>query len=303
MRRYDALVIGGGPAGLAGALYLARFRRSVLLLDEGRGRAARIPRSHNVPGFPDGIAGGTLVGAMREQADRHGVGVAAGRVRELARTADGGFEAAWGRQRAAARCVLLATGASDRPPPMPYLADALRRGALRYCPVCDGYEASGRRVGVIADGEHGAQEALYLRHFSERITLFGLHGALPLAPATRRALERAGVECVEAPLASLRLWKGAVVLRHAAGQATCDTLYCALGMVVHSELAVALGARHDPGGYLLTDRHQRTTVPGLYAAGDVAKGLNQISVATGGAAIAAAAMHLALGRTDGAPAG
>ena len=89
------------------------------------------------------------------------------------------------------------------------------------------------------------------------------------------------------------------MLRHAAGQAACDTVYCALGMVVHSELAVALGARHDAGGYLLTDRHQRTSVPGLFAAGDVVKGLNQISVATGGAAVAAAAMHRALGRVEG----
>ena len=299
MRRYDALVIGGGPAGLAGALYLARFRRRVLLVDEGRGRAARISCTHNLPGFPEGVAGGALVAAMREQAGRHGVEFAAGRVAGLAHAPDGGFEATWARQRAWGASVLLATGASDRAPPMPYLADALRRGALRYCPVCDGYEASGQRVGVIGDGEHGAQEALYLRHFSDRVTLFGLAGALELAPATRRALRRAGVECVEAPLASVRLWRGTVRVRHADGQTTCDTVYCALGMDVHSQLAVALGARHDEGGCLWTDRHQRTSVPGLYAAGDVVRGLNQISVATGGAAIAAAAMHLALPREGG----
>ena len=295
MRRYDAIVIGGGPAGLAGALYLARFRRSVLVVDEGHGRAARIPCSHNVAGFPDGVAGGRLVAAMREQAARHGAEFAPGRVRTLARDGDGGFEVAWGRRRAGARSVLLATGASDRAPPMPYLADALRRGALRYCPVCDGYEARGRRVGVLADGEHGAREALYLRHFSPHVTLFGLHGALELAPATRRALARTGIARVEAPLDSLRLWKGAVIARHGTGQTACDTIYCALGMVVHSELATALGARHDADGFLLADRHQRTSVPGLYAAGDVVQGLNQIGVATGGAAIAASAMHRALG--------
>ena len=296
MRRYDAIVIGGGPAGLAGALYLARFRRGVLVIDEGRGRAARIPCSHNMPGFPDGVAGGRLVAAMREQAAAHGVEFAAGRVRALAPDGAGGFAVAWSRQRAGARSVLLATGASDRPPPMPYLADALRRGALRYCPVCDGYEASGQRVGVLADGERGAQEALYLRHFSPHVTLFGLHGAPALTPATRRALARAGIVRVEAPLDSLRLWKGAVIARHGADQTACDTVYCALGMRVHSELATSLGARHDADGYLLTDRHQRTSIAGLYAAGDVVQGLNQISVATGGAAVAASAMHRSLAR-------
>ena len=294
--RYDAIVVGGGPAGLAGALYLARFRRSVLVVDEGRGRAARIPRSHNVAGFPDGVAGGRLIAAMREQAAGHGAEWAAGRVSKIAPDGAGGFEVAWGRRRAGARSVLLATGASDRPPPMPYLADALRRGALRYCPVCDGYEASGQRVGVLADGEHGAREALYLRHFSPQVTLFGLQGHLALAPATRRALARAGIVRVDAPLDSLRLWKGAVIARHGPGQTTCDTMYCALGMVVHSELATALGARHDAAGYLVTDRHQCTSVAGLYAAGDVVQGLNQISVALGAAAVAASAMHRALAR-------
>lgn len=300
MRRYDAIVIGGGPAGLAGALYLARFRRSVLVVDEGRGRAASIPCCHNQAGFSGGVAGGRLVAAMREQAGSHGVEFAPGRVRTLAQDGTGGFEVAWNRQSAGARSVLIATGASDRPPPMPYLADALRRGTLRYCPVCDGYEASGQRIGVLADGEHGAREALYLRHFSPRVTLFGVHGPLALKPATRRALVRAGIVRVEAPLDSLRLWKGAVTVRHGTGQTACDTVYCALGMVVHSELATALGARHDADGSLVTDRHQRTSIAGLYAAGDVVRGLNQISVATGGAAIAASAMHRALAREGGA---
>lgn len=293
-QRFDALVVGGGPAGLTGAIYLARFRRSVLLVDEGASRAASIPRSHNVPGYPDGVMGGELVAAMRTQAERYGVRFEAGRLRSLEADA-AGFSARCGRKRLRASTVLLATGASDVKPTMPHLAEALRCGALRYCPVCDGYEVIDQRVAVIADSVADIDEALYLRHFTPRLTL--LRADAPLAPNAeqRRRLARAGVALVDAPIESIRLWQGRVTVRHGAGETECDALYSALGLEVHSELGVALGAKVDAQGYLITDRYQRTSIDGLYAAGDVARGLNQISVATGGAAIAAAAMHRRLG--------
>lgn len=293
-RRYDALVIGGGPAGLTGAIYLARFRRRVLLVDEGKSRAASIPRSHNVPGYPDGVVGGELVAAMRAQAERYGVRFEAGCVQVL--EADGGgFAARCGRKRLRAASVLLATGASDVKPAMPHLAEALRSGALRYCPVCDGYEVIGQRVGIVADSIDDIDEALYLRHFTPHLTL--LRAAAPLAPDARqrKRLAQAGIALVDAPIESIRLWRGRVTVRHGAGETECDALYSALGLEVHSRLALALGARADAQGYLLTDRQQRTGIEGLYAAGDVVRGLNQISVAAGGAAIAAAAMHRWLG--------
>jgi thioredoxin reductase (NADPH) len=293
--RYDALVVGGGPAGLTAAIYLARFRRRVLVIDHGRSRAASIPRSHNVPGYPQGVIGGELVAAMRVQAERYGARFATGRVHGLAIDQDG-FSVRYGRRRARARAVILATGASDVPPKMPHLAEALRTGALRYCPVCDGYEVIDRRVGIVADSADDIEEALYLRHFTPHLTLF--RAGPPLAPDARgrSRLAQAGVTLVDEPIDSIRLWRGRVTVRHGTGETQCDALYSALGLQVHSELGIALGARADREGYLLTDRHQRTSVEGLYAAGDVARGLNQISVATGGGAIAASAMHRQLAR-------
>jgi thioredoxin reductase (NADPH) len=82
---------------------------------------------------------------------------------------------------------------------------------------------------------------------------------------------------------------------HAGTRTLCDTLYCALGLTVHSQLAVALGASVDDTGYVRVDAHHATDVPGLYAAGDVSAGLNQIAVAMGGAAVAASAIHRELG--------
>ncbi|MGE5115084.1 MAG: FAD-dependent oxidoreductase, partial [Betaproteobacteria bacterium] len=91
---------------------------------------------------------------------------------------------------------------------------------------------------------------------------------------------------------------GGVTVRAGGRDTHCDALYCALGLKVHSQLALALGALHDDDGSIVVDAHHRTSVEGLWAAGDVAKGLNQIAVATGGAAIAASAMHLALHRAE-----
>ncbi|HZX32433.1 MAG TPA: NAD(P)/FAD-dependent oxidoreductase [Rhodocyclaceae bacterium] len=289
---FDTLVIGGGPGGLTGALYLARFRRRVLVVDEGCSRAARIPRSHNMPGYPDGVMGAELVASIRRQAERYGAEMAVGRVDVLEKVEEG-FIARWGAEVVRARTVLLATGASDIEPPVPYLDEAVRTGALRYCPVCDGYEVIDQAVGIIADGPAGVREALYLRSFTPRLTVFPVSGEVNFSAEERRQLAEAGVALSTEPVGSIRLWNGTVTVRHGNRETPCDSLYGALGMHVHTELVPA--AERDGSGYLVTDSHQQTSIDGIYAAGDVTQGLNQISVAMGEAAIAASAIHLALG--------
>lgn len=289
----EALVIGGGPAGLAAALYLARFRRRVLLVEDGHSRAASIPRSHNYPGFPEGVNGAELLAAMRSQASRYGARFATGRVVRLVRD-DPGFRAEWSGNSVQVRHVVIATGVSDVPPPMPHLAQALQQGALRYCPICDGFEVIGQRVGLVVDDGGDTAEALYLRHFTDCLTLFPVSAEVRFDESQRRQLGDAGITLVSEPIAGIRLQDGGVTVCHGDQETVLDSLYGGLGLKVHSELALALGAQHDDHGYLLTDRHQETTVPGLYAAGDVVKALNQISVAVGQAAVAASAIHLAL---------
>ncbi len=289
----DVLVVGGGPAGLASAIYLARFCRSVLVLDAGESRASRIPSSRNYPGFPGGVPGSDLLARMREQATRYGSRVVAGEVKAISQLADR-FAAHWLGGGATARRVVLATGVRDIPPRMPYLAEALQQGALRYCPVCDGYETRGRAVGIVADHGSDTLEALYVRHFTDRLTVFRVDNGVQFTDAQRRRLADAGIELVSEAVRGIRLWNGRVVVRHGEAETTLDSLYGALGTEVHSGLAVALGAEHDDQGYLLCDSHHQTTVPGLYAVGDVTKGLNQIAVATGAAAIAASHIHMEL---------
>ncbi|WOB06092.1 NAD(P)/FAD-dependent oxidoreductase [Piscinibacter gummiphilus] len=293
---WDAAVIGGGPAGLTTATYLARFRRRVLLVDSGSSRASTIPLSRNYPGFPDGISGAQLLAHMRRQAERYPVHTVEGRVDTLERS-DTGFTL-HGESLGApiqAHHVLLATGVDDIWPSLPEATTALREGVLRFCPVCDGFEAAGRPVGVLTRSVAGVREALYLRHFTDDVTVFLSDREAVLPADELRRLAEAGIAVAQAHPHAFALCDGGVQVRFGDELRVYAALYSAFGVQVRSRLATALGAATDAIGYLVVDEHQQTSVPGLFAAGDVASGLNQISVAVGAAAIAASAIHLSLG--------
>src|SRR3954470_17333930 len=116
----DCLIIGGGPAGLTAAVYLARYRRRVVLVDEGESRAALIPKTRNYPGFADGIEGSSLLNRLRRQAETYAVSFTAGRVETLVKDGDHFMARTGGSTHRASR-VILATGLKDTAPPMPGL--------------------------------------------------------------------------------------------------------------------------------------------------------------------------------------
>ncbi|MGE5504960.1 MAG: NAD(P)/FAD-dependent oxidoreductase [Actinomycetota bacterium] len=293
----DCLVVGAGPAGLTAAVYLGRYRRRVAVVDAGRSRAALIPVSHNLAPFPEGIRGPDLLRRMHEAASRYGAPAVPGQVIALARAPEG-FRAglADGAERLA-RSVLLATGVVDVEPALPGLADAIRDGYVRHCPICDGWEIRGGRIGVIGFGAGGMGEALFLRTWSEDVTLLTLGHPMDLAEAERARLEACGIRVVDTAISSLSLRDGRIEALCAAGglELRFDTIYSALGTRVRSELAVGLGAGVDATGGIITDGHQRTTIDGVWAAGDVVSGLDQVAVAIGQAAIAATDIHRFLG--------
>jgi thioredoxin reductase (NADPH) len=290
----DALIVGGGPAGLAAAIYLARFRRRFLLVDAGASRASLIPASHNLPGYPDGIAGDDLLAAERAQAERYGAELLRGRLSALehGRGFSARIEETRGETReVSARFVLLATGVRDRRPGLPDEEEATRRGILRYCPVCDGYEAMGRSVGVIGADEHAIAEASFLTVWSKDVTLltFGRPG---FSQMDRARIEELGLGLVEERVGAATFEDSGARLDFANGRTVrCDLLYGALGVEPLSDLARAVGAKLDDEGFVAVDAFQRSSVGDLYAAGDVVKSLNQIAVAMGHAAIAATNMH------------
>ena len=289
----DCLVIGGGPAGVTAAIYLARFHLSVRVVDAGQSRVTWIPRTHNHAGYPGGIPGTELLDLMRTQLREFEVRVEEGLIEQLEQV-DEGFAATLAAGEAiAARTVLLATGVVNNMPPIsPELHEvAMARGLLRYCPICDGYEVTDRKVGVIGNRSHGFKEAVFLRTYTRDVTLIAPDADVELSKDEHAKLDELDVERVGGPCASLRIEGDRIVAPTPKGDLAFDSIYPALGSVIRSELAISLGANGSSDGCLVVDDHQRTSVPGLYAAGDVVKGLDQISHAMGEGGVAATTLR------------
>jgi len=297
----DCVIVGGGPAGLTAAIYLARFHRRAVLVDRGGSRAAMIPRSHNHAGYPEGIPGKELLRLMAEQARQFGADLRAGNITGIAAQGED-----WRLQLAdgtalVTRSVLFATGVDNRRPDIaPAVHDAaLNAGTLRYCPICDAHEASGQRIVVLGAESHGVAEALFLRHYSPHVSLHTMQ-TCELHEKDRADLARAGVSWDPRSVSRYEFGAGGVTLHFADGSTQqADTLYPALGSDPNVELIAQLGFRLDGANCVLTDSHQRMGLSGLYAAGDVVAALDQISVTMGHAAVAATTIHNDLRTRDG----
>ena len=295
----DCIVICGGPAGLTAALYLARFRRTVCVIDAGESRAGWIPVSHNQPLFPAGISGAEILGRMREHLTLLGTEILSDKAIALARI-DQGFLVELAEQAAAARTLLLATGVVNHRPDMDAQLhrDAVAAGLIRYCPICDGFEAKDQKIVVLGRGPHGVREALFLRTYSQDVTLFCDPSALD--DRGMGQLAAAGISLIEQPVACLTIDQARIVIETASGPCLrFDTLYPALGSSSNTDLFLSSGGSLSSEGCIPVNSHQMTNVQGLYAAGDVVQGLDQISVACGQAAIAATAVHNRLRDLDG----
>jgi thioredoxin reductase (NADPH) len=284
-RMADCLVVGAGPAGLTAAFYLRRYRRDVLLVDDGRSRALSIERTQNYPGFPDGVSGHALLQRLREQLEAMQGELVQGKVHAVEPDGDGGFVAQGGQARWRARTVLLSTGVKDAVPALPGIEELQQHGLLRQCPICDGYEHRGQRIVVLGDGVHAAREAEFISLYSPHVAHAGL-SALPEDAGP-------GVKVLPALAASVgRSRDGTVCVRLADGSAhPFDIAYAALRVGPRSRLGSALGASMDKEGHFVIDAHGATDVRGVYAAGDVVHGLDQLVVATAQGALAATAIH------------
>lgn len=296
---WDCLIVGGGPAGLTAAIYLARFHRRALVVDKGEGRMQMIPVSHNHAGYPEGVAGVALLDRMREQARHYGATLRTGEVVGLHRDGDG-FRAETHDGAVRARTVLLATGVVNHRPPLDEAqhADAVARGLLRYCPICDAFEQTGKRIGVLGGDTHGLAEALFLRSYSRDITLLGLV-SIALTPDEQAQADAAGIRVVTTPVSSFDFGDDVRLTLDDGSTVVLDTLYAGLGSTTRNDLGRALGTDLCENQCFLTDDQQRTNVPGIYAAGDAVEGLDQISYAMGTAARAAVAIHNDLRDRDG----
>jgi thioredoxin reductase (NADPH) len=259
-----------------------------LVLDDGHSRARWIPTSHNIPGFTAGIGGQEFLATLQKQALRFGAHLRRAHVSSLrdhegiftVRTDDG----AW-----SSRHVLLATGVRDHLPPIDGAESAVTRSVLRICPICDAFEAIDKRIAIISDGPMGEREAEFLRNYSDRVTVLAIGPSNGMRKPSSRGAD--GIERISIDLSQLEISENIVTLASSHGERHFDVVYLALGSTPQHGLALSLGARCDERGALMVNAHQATSVPRLYAAGDLVRGLNQVVVAAAEGAIAATDIH------------
>jgi thioredoxin reductase len=236
---YDVVVIGGGAAGLSGAIALARSRRSVLVVDAGDQRNASAPAVHNFL-TRDGAPPAEILRLGRDEVTRYGGRVEAGRVTALRR--DGGaFMVEIGERAVAARRLLIATGLRDELPDVPGLKARWGIDVL-HCPYCHGWEIRDRRIGVLATGPLAAHQALLFRQLSPHVTLLQ-HTGPPLADEQRGQLRAVGVTIIEGAVAEVEAdASGLTGIRLATGtRVPLDALIVAPLMVARAELLAQLG--------------------------------------------------------------
>ncbi len=289
----DCCIIGGGPAGLTAGIFLSRFRRRFVLIDGGNSRASWIPRSHNHPAFPDGINGKHLLERMRLQLDRFGAEIWPGTATGAELLADGRIRVTTDGRSVVTRFLLLATGVKDNLPPLEEAAAEMLAGRIRQCPICDAYEVTDHRITVMGSGRSAAGEALFLRGYSDDVTVVTLGHTLGVEDEDRQRLNDASIRIIEKPLADVSFSDTEVIrINFEDGEELlADAIYSGMGTVPRTQLAERLGVELAPTRCIRTDSHQRTSVPQVYAAGDAVTGLSQIAVAMAQAEIAAVDIH------------
>ncbi|MFI7011972.1 NAD(P)/FAD-dependent oxidoreductase [Streptomyces sp. NPDC050145] len=267
----DAAVVGGGPAGLSAAIYLARYRRDVAVFDTGHGRSTHHQVNHNYLGFPEGIATVDLRKLAAEQLSRYPhARIVHHLITSVEGDADTGFTLRSQGHVWRARTVLLATGVLDHFPHFPGWREYVGR-SMFWCITCDGYENQGRDILVVGHTDLAAAEAMQLHSLTDRVRLLTNSRSDEITEPYRRRLTAAGIPVVHDRLTDVEGSDGRLTAVHTRGgrRLTLQALFSLQGATPETGLARQLGVALGDFGYVAVDSEQKTSVPGVYAAGDL----------------------------------
>ena len=297
MSEYDVVVIGGGAAGLSAALVLSRARRSVAVVDAGEPRNS--PAAH-MQGFlsRDGMPPRDLLAAGRDEVQRYGGRLITGAVAAVASGAGPGFRVTLADGPGLdARRVLVATGLRDELPDIPGVRERWGRDLL-HCPHCHGYEVRDQPLGVLGGAPDAVQHAQLIRQWSSDVVFFPHTGTV--TPDQREHLAARAIGVVEGTvtrlvvaddrLRGIELDGGTLVARSA--------VFVRPRFVPNSGLLVDLGCAVDDDGFVVADAAGRTTVPGVWVAGNAANPRAQVITAAGEGSSAAIALNADLVEQD-----
>lgn len=300
---YDLLIVGAGPAGLSAAIYAARGGLNTLVLEKGPagGQVLITPVVENYPGFK-AVAGRALVEMMLQQAAQYAQIRQGVEVKAISPLKGGGFLLQSTEGPFRARAVLLATGAAPRRLGVPGERELFGRG-VSYCATCDGYlYRDGKPVVVIGGGNTALTDALYLYTLGAGVRILHRSGALRAEEHLKRELSERKIPVLYHTTVEAFLGRGrlqAVEVRGPGGgkrRLRAQGAFIAIGHEPQHSLAKALGLELSPEGYIKVNERQETSLPGLYAAGDITGGAKQIAVAVGQGTTAAINIGEALRR-------
>lgn len=279
----DALVIGGGPAGLSAALWLGRYQRATLVVDAGRQRNLPAKLAHGIPGR-DPVPPGELLDDMREQVLQYPEArIHGGTVTALRRGDDGVFVATLqtGETVIAAR-VVLAMGVDDKVPDLDGF-EAHYGTDIHHCPACDGFEVRGQEVVVFGSGIQVPAFASELLDWARSVRIVSDTSGAAFDDEQRRSLDVRGIEVMDGRAAALVGEPGALEgVRLVDGTLVPGSaVFFSYAHQPAHRLATALGCAVDDDGQIAVDGFQLTSVAGVYAAGDITPGLQLVSIAMG----------------------
>ncbi|MFQ3295753.1 MAG: thioredoxin reductase (NADPH) [Halobacteriales archaeon] len=293
---YEVVVIGGGPAGLSAALYSTRLGHSTALVDRGGGRAAMIGDVHNVVGVTEDVSGNEFLETGKQQLEDYGCDVhrdfvtSAERMDGEARS-DGRFRLSGTNTDYLAERVVLATGFSDRrpDPPLP------RTGkGLHYCLHCDAHMFVDRSVYVMGHEESAAHVAGIMLNFTDQVDILTRGHDPAWSAETDQVIANHPIDVIETEVAGVRNgedgWLEALAFEDGSVREYRGG-FAMYGAEYNNGLAEALDCEIDEDGSVEVDEHNRTSVDGVYAVGDLTPGHNQVPIAMGEGATAGISIH------------
>jgi thioredoxin reductase len=276
---FDAIIIGGSYAGLSAALALGRALKSVLIIDAGNPCNKQTPHSHNfltqdgkTPAQINALALSDVLSYPRVKFQSDSVVSVSGTDNDFWVTTAAG-------STIGAKKLLFATGIKDMMPAIEGFAECWGISVI-HCPYCHGYEYKGANTGLLMNGEKAADHARFINHWAGKLTLF-TNGKAEFSDEKKHDLIASGITVIETPIQAVLHTKGQLnhLVLSDGQQLELDALYAALPFAQHTDLPQSMGCAVTTEGYIQIDDFKKTSVPGVFAAGDNTSAMRSVAIA------------------------